>query len=183
MRFRKEKETRLERELRAQRPQPREEFVQMLARQVEPLRPARRSALPKLALVAAVTAALAVSLGTAGALGAAGGSVHRFSVSVAHLVAPQKTAAVTRTGGSTGAPTPAAPTSSRSASSTVTTTTPTGTTDYSNATPTHWPPFNAQYGILIPICYQGHIIYVTPRQIVWYVFHGALPARRCTPDH
>ena len=83
-------ETGLERELRAQRPQPPTELVRMLSRQIGPMQRTRRFALPKIALVAAVTAALAASLGAAGALGSAGGSVHSFGVSVVHLVSPPK---------------------------------------------------------------------------------------------
>ena len=87
---RKTDETALERELRAQRPQPPAEFVRMLSRQIGPMQRMRRFALPKIALVAAVTAALAASLGAAGALGSAGGSVHSFGISVVHLVSPPK---------------------------------------------------------------------------------------------
>ncbi len=152
-------ETDLERELRAQRPQPRDEFVQSLTVGIAPARPARRLSLPKVALVGAVTLVLAVSLGTAGALGAAGGSVRSFSVSVVHLVSPPKGA-------------------SNSPDHVTTTTSSGGTVDYGNATPTHWP-FQEQYGHMIPICWQGHIIYVTPRELIWYVFHGAKPARSC----
>ncbi len=154
-------ETKLERELRAQRPQARDEFVRMLSRQVTPLERGRRFVLPKVALVAAVTAILAVSLGVAGALGAARGPVRTFSVSVVHLVAP-----------------PHSPSSNSVTTTAPTTTTTSDQTSYANATPTHWP-FQSQYGHLIPICWQGHIIYVTPRELIWYVFHGARPARSC----
>ena len=169
-------ETKLERELRAQRPEARDEFVRRLSRQVAPLERRRRLALPKIAVVAAVTAVLAVSLGVAGALGAARGPVHTFSISVVHLVSPPTPAPQTRGGGAT-----ATSTNSSASSNTVTTTTPTttsGQTDYSNATPTHWP-FQSQYGFMIPICWHGSIIYVTPREAIWYFFHGALPARSC----
>lgn len=150
-------ETKLERELRAQRPRPRDEFVQMLSRQVVAPERTRRFVLPKVALVAAVTAVLAVSLGVAGALGAARGPVHTFSVSVVHLVSP--------------------PSSVTSHTGTTTTTT-SGDTDNGDATPTHWP-FQEQYGHKIPICWHGSVIYVTPRELIWYVFHGAKPVRSC----
>ena len=155
--WKKTDETKLERELRAQRPQPRDEFVRMLSRQVTPIESARRFALPKVALVAAVTVALAVSLGVAGALGAARSPLNAFSVSVVHLVSPP---------------------SSASSHTVTTTTTTSGQTSYEDATPTHWP-FQSQYGFKIPICWHGSIIYVTPRELIWYVFHGALPARSC----
>ena len=156
----KNDETKLERELRAQRPQARDEFVRMLSRQVAPLERGPRFALPKVALVAAVTVVLAVSLGVAGAFGAARGPVRTFSVSVVHLVAP-----------------PHSP-SSATANTATSPTTTNGITDYSNATPTHWP-FQTQYGHKIPICWHGEIIYVTLREAIWYFFHGALPARAC----
>lgn len=170
--WKKTDETNLERELRAQRPQPRDEFVRMLGRQIAPARRTRRSLLPKVALVAAVTAALAVSLGVSGALGAAGGSVHSFSISVAHLVSPPR--APVRGGSTVGT----SNTNSSASNNVVTTTNPSGITSYENGTPPHYP-FQSQYGFRIPICWQGHIIYVTLREAVWYIFHGARPARSC----
>ena len=84
MGFRK-RETDLERELRAQRPQPREHFVQMLSRQnVAPSKAQRRRA-PAFALVAVVTVMLATSLGVAGALGNASHSVKTFYTSASHI--------------------------------------------------------------------------------------------------
>jgi hypothetical protein len=84
MRFWK-RETDLERQLRAQRPQPREQFVQMLSRQnVAPPRTRQRRA-PAFALVAVVTVMLATSLGVAGALGNASHSVKTFYTSASHI--------------------------------------------------------------------------------------------------
>ena len=101
MRFWKDKdESRLERELREQRPQPRDEFVRRLSSQVTPLG-RRRLALPKVALVAAVTVVMAASLGTAGALGEGGHAVHSFTSSVASLVSPPKATTPTTTKSST----------------------------------------------------------------------------------
>ena len=150
-------ETDLERELRARRPQHVIEFVRRLSGQITPLRREQRVGFPKVALVAALTAVLVASLGAAGALGAARGPVHTFSLSVVHLVSPPRTSA---------------------APATTTTTTTSGQTSNANATPTHWP-FQAQYGGLIPTCWHGSIIWVTPRQWVWYLFHGARPVRSC----
>jgi hypothetical protein len=79
------RETDLERELRAQRPQPREQFVQMLSRQNVPPPKARRQRAPAFALVAAVTVVLATSLGVAGALGNASHSVKTFYTSASHI--------------------------------------------------------------------------------------------------
>jgi predicted phage tail protein len=152
-------ERKLERDLRAQRPQPRDELVSRLNRQVEPPADTRgRRVVPKLALVAALTTVLIASLGATGAFGAAGSSMHAFGISVVHLVSPPKAAAH---GGS-------------AMSSNVTTT----TTSYQNTTPRHYP-FVVQYGGLIPICWRGSLIWVTPRQLIWYLFRGARPARTC----
>jgi hypothetical protein len=84
MGFRK-RETDLERELRAQRPQPREQFVQMLSRQNMAPAKVRRQRAPALALVAVVTVMLAASLGVAGALGNASHSVKTFYTSASHI--------------------------------------------------------------------------------------------------
>lgn len=161
MRFgKKTGETGLERELRAQRPEPPAELVRMLSRQIGPMPRTRRLALPKVALVAAVTAAIAASLGAAGALGAAGGSVHTFGVSVVHLVAPPKSTVV------------AHPVSTPTPASTTTTTTDSG------ASPAHYP-FQWQYGHLISICWRGHIIQIPARELFFYLRHGARPPGLC----
>jgi hypothetical protein len=79
------RETDLERELRAQRPQPREQFVQLLSRQNVPPAKARRQRAPALVLVAAISVVLATSLGVAGALGNASHSVKTFYTSASHI--------------------------------------------------------------------------------------------------
>lgn len=84
MRFWK-RETDLERELRAQRPQPREQFVQMLSGQGVAPPKARRRRAPAFALIAAVTVLLAASLGVAGALGNASHSLQTFYTSASHI--------------------------------------------------------------------------------------------------
>ena len=149
-------ETALERELRAQRPQPPAELVRMLSGQIGPMQRMRRFALPKIALVAAVTAALAASLGAAGALGSAGGSVHSFGISVVHLVSPPRTTVVVH-------PVNASPSH---------------TTTSSGAAPAHYP-FQWQYGHLISICWQGHIIQIPARELFFYLRHGARPPGLC----
>ena len=157
----KNDETSLERELRAQRPQPPSELVRILSRQIGPMQRARRLALPKIALVAAVTAALAASLGAAGALGSAGGSVHAFGISVVHLVSPPKGTLVV-------------PVTTPSGHTTTTTTTTTG----SGAAPAHYP-FQSQYGHLISICWRGTIIQIPARELFFYLRHGARPPGLC----
>ncbi len=170
MRFGKQTgETNLERELRAQRPQPPTELVRMLSRQIGPVQRTRRFALPKVALVAAVTAALAASLGAAGALGAAGGSVHTFGVSVVHLVAPPKTTVVVHP---VNTPTPG------HATTTPNHTTTTTSTSSSGVDPAHYP-WQSQYGHMISICWKGEIIQIPARELFFYLRRGARPPGLC----
>jgi hypothetical protein len=83
--WKERRETDLERELRAQRPQPRAELLQLLCRESATQR-SRRSLVPRIALVGAVTVVLVASLGAAGAVGYATKSVEAFSHSVLHIV-------------------------------------------------------------------------------------------------
>ena len=78
------RETELERQLRAQRPQPRAELVQRISRESATPR-SHRSLIPRIALVGAVILLLAASLGAAGALGNATKSVETFGHSVLHV--------------------------------------------------------------------------------------------------
>jgi hypothetical protein len=162
-------ESQLERELRAERPQPSDELVRSLSSRIAPARQPRRLTLPKLALVAAVTAVLAVSLGTAGALGAAGGSVHTFSLSVVHLVSPPKATVVQST---TKPITGSSQTTSNSK--------PTGSVrpDHKFPDPDHFP-FQHQYGHQISICWHGEIIQIPARLLFFYLLHGARPPGLC----
>jgi hypothetical protein len=153
----KSDETPLERELRAQRPQPSPDFVRLLSGQIGPMQRTRRLVLPKVALVAAVTVALAASLGAAGALGSAGGSVHSFGLSVEHLVSPPKATVVVRSVNTSGHTT---------------------TSTSSGATPAHYP-FQSQYGHLLSICWHGQIIQIPARELFFYLRHGARPPGLC----
>ena len=190
MGFRK-RETDLERELRAQRPQPREEFVRSLSKLVEPVSRPRRSALPKVALVAAVTAVLAASLGVTGALGSAGGSIHIFGSSIVHLISPAHpstdTVVVSPKIGASTSTRPSSATHQTTTTTTTTTTSPNGALGPSGfpVGPNVYPSFKHQYGFKIPICYGGHIIYVSPFQLFWYLTHGGqvlLAALRSHPS-
>jgi hypothetical protein len=160
----RDKETELERRLRAERPQAPDQLVRRLSAQLQPKPPARRSIAPRIALIAAVTGALVLSLGVAGAIGSATGSIHAFGRGAYHLVQP-----------------PAA----HSASDVVTPNHDTGGQDPLD--PRFWlgrefgppPPFSQEYGGRIPICYHGQIIYVNLLEYFWYFTHGGLPARDC----
>jgi hypothetical protein len=158
-------DTELERRLGAERPQAPDELVRRLSAQIEPPRPARRSITPRVALICAVTAAIVLSLGVAGAIGSATGSIHAFSRGVIHLVQPSVTAPPSL---------------------------PAVTPDHKQggqgpSDPRFWshrhfgsgPPFGHEYAGLIPICWQGQIIWVTPFEYLWYFIHGASPARDC----
>ena len=142
-------DTELERRLGAERPQAPEELVRRLSAQIVPVRPARRSTTPRVALICAVTAAIALSLGVAGAIGSATGSIDAFSRGVIHLVQPSVT------------PPPSLPTVAP------------------DHTQGGGPPFGQQSAELIPICWHGQITFVTPFEYLWYFIHGASPARDC----
>ena len=89
--FRKRGGTGLERELRARRPQPREELVRTLAARVQGApRYRHRVAALRVALGSGVTALFVAALVPAGGLGYATGAVSRASKSVAHTVAAQE---------------------------------------------------------------------------------------------
>jgi len=190
MGFRK-RESDLEQRLRAERPRPSDEFVRSLSKLVEPVRPARGAAMPKLALVGALTVVLAASLGVTGALGAAGGSFSSFGSSIVHLIAPANASPphVAIVTPQTSSSSSSSSTSTSSSTSSTPQNNPApgepdghGGTDYLNATP-HYPPFNFQYGHQIPICWQGHLTYIYPYELFWYFRHGALPYIFCARFH
>jgi hypothetical protein len=162
---RRDPETELERRLVAERPQPPDELVRRFAH-VRPERAARRTTMPRVAVIAAVTGALALSLGVAGAIGSASGSIQSFSRGVVHLVQAPSTPAPTVTpdhsqGGGGGILGPSDP------------------RWWSHRQFESGPPFGQQYANLIPICWHGQIIWVTPFEYLWYFIHGASPARDC----
>ena len=158
-------DTELERRLRAERPQAPDELVRRLSAQIEPEQHPRPSTMPDAAFVCGVTAAIVLSLGLAGAIGFATGSIHGFGRRVFHLIQPPAP--------STGASVP----------------TPQGGQGLSD--PRFWstrqlgsgPPFAQQHAALIPICWRGQIIFVTPFDYIWYFIHGGLPARDCFLPH
>ena len=157
----------LERRLVEARPQPPEELVHRLSTLMEPEHTPRRSGTPRVALVGAVTAAIVLSLGVAGALGSATGSINAFSRSVFHLVQAPSTKAPTVTAdhGQSGSGGILGPSDPRW---------------WSGRHFPSGPPFSQQYAGKIPICWHGHIIYVTEFEYLWYYFgHGGRAARDC----
>lgn len=187
MAFRNRRETDLERELRARRPQARDQFVEMLGRQfAAPKRRIGFGAVPRVGLVAAATVVLAASLGAAGAVGYATSSVHALSTSVFHIVrAPSSKAtsishklSIKKTSGKhvkvrkvrkgTGG-------------------TPTGDPgNGSGGTPTGDPgqrhdPFGEEYDHHVDICHEGHMVLVPAHLYFYLLEHGKdyRPAADC----
>jgi hypothetical protein len=154
----------LERRLRAERPRAAEELVDRLSGRILPRPRARQRLVPRVALVVGATAAIALSLGAAGAIGSATGSIQAFGRSVYHVVQPSPAhttdSGLTRTTNVTLAENGLGSVTGRINNPTLS-------------------PFGFQYGLRIPICYQGHIVYVRLTELLWYFFHGGLPARDC----
>jgi hypothetical protein len=170
----------LERRLRAERPQAPDELVDRLASRIAPVPRPRRATGPRLALIGAITAAIALSLGVAGAIGSARGSIQSFGRGVYHVVQPSPahttTVAAPVTAPQTTVPhtTTVSPNHNQGGSGQL----PIGFLPSRIHDP-NIPPFGFQYGIKVPICYQGHIIFVSLSELFWYFTHGALPAWVC----
>ena len=202
MAFRDRHETDLERELRARRPQARDQFVEMLGRQfAAPKRRIGFRPAPRFALVAAATVVLAASLGVAGAVGYAKSSVTSFSNSIYHIVQPpsskstlvqvskraklshrakrlklsllKKGGSPTGDSGSTGSPTGDPGNGNSNGNGGIPTGDPGGRHD----------PFGEEYDHHVDICHEGHVVLV-PFHLYFYLLeHGKdyRPARDCRP--
>jgi len=162
---RRNPQTDLERRLRAERPQAPDDLVRTLSGRFggsgSPA--SRRPLIPRVALILAVSGALALSLGVAGAIGSATGSIHAFSRGVIHLVQAPTTSAPRSTTGSAVTP-------NHSQNGLQFPGFGTGRIHDPNI-----PPFGFQYGFKVPICYQGHVIFVPISELFWYFLHGGLP--------
>jgi len=146
------RETDLERELRAQRPRPRAELVELLCRASAAGVP-RRSLLPRIALVAAVVVVVAASLGATGAVGYATKSVHALGTSVLHVVQSPAVHSGKKGNGNGGG----------------------GDGDKQG----HYP-FHHEYGHRVPICHDGKVVYVPSDEYLYRLLHGDKPAP-CPP--
>jgi hypothetical protein len=166
----------LERALRAGRARPSDELVRELAARI-PARPGlglRLRFAPRFAVVGATTLALAVALGVAGALGYASSSFKSFGENVNHVVSSPTTFSGTFTG--------------------TTTTSKDGNDDGKG----DWgwggcgkrgddkdehgddnKPYKWEYGGCVPICHDGHIIFVPFKLYYWLLQHGDKPAWYC----
>jgi hypothetical protein len=175
----------LERQLRVGRPQPRDSFVGMLAERVPARRSERRrGVVPRVIVVATVTASVAVALGATGAVSYASGSLHSLSSNISHVVAPSRTASPLLSF-STGA-------SSKGFAGSP------GLSGFGNGGGLGLgnggggglgnlgsgggqglsgigDPFNFVYGLRIPTCQGGKLVYVTLAQYIYDLLHGSAP--------
>ncbi len=179
--WRKHPHADLERALRAGRARPSDELVRELAARV-PARPSlglRLRFAPRLAVVGATTVALAVALGVAGALGYVSTSFKSFGENVQHVVSSPGT------GGSS-------PTTF-SGTFTGTTTTTDGSDgkgdqswggcgkrdDNQDEHSDDNKPYHHEYGGCVPICHDGHIVFVPVKLYFYLLQHGDKPAWYC----
>jgi len=193
------RESEVERELRSRRPKPPDELVDHISRLVaSSKRPSRGRVAPKIALIAAVTGVMAASLGVAGALGYAGGSVHSFGNNVVHLVTPSH-----HDGGNDhgqgqgqgqgqGSGSQSGDNGKGQGNGQGQGNGNGGDNNNSQGDPQHnqgggdpgwgwWhKPYKHQYGGRWPICWHGHLIYVSFFEFIWYAIHGGRPWYTCS---
>jgi hypothetical protein len=168
-----DKSSDLERVLRAERPQAPDEFVERLSARVSgvALRRSRRTLIPRVALILGATLLLGLSLGVAGAIGSAQGSIQAFGRGVYHVVSPLPD----HTTGTAAAPnTTSGSGQAQDGNSQVASGLASG-----RIRDPALPPFGFQYGIKVPICYQGHVLFVPISELLYYFFHGGLPVWAC----
>ncbi len=173
------RESELESELRDGRPQPPDDLVHRLTRLAEPVRRPRRHALPKLALVGAVTASLAASLGVAGALGYAGGSVQSFGHGIVHLVEAKSSPDLKGKGDGNGNGNASGGSTSSSDNSTSSDDPSDADAAAANQSSVDTSAFKIQYNRRVPICWHGHIKWVKILTLRWFILHGAKPPWQC----
>jgi len=205
------RESEVEHTLRARAPQPSDELVHGIARLVaRKRRHTHGRALPKVAVIAAVTSALAASLGVAGALGYAGKSMNAFGSNVVNLVVPNhhdghggdsngpgQGGSNTGDHGSKGGDHQGGNGGNNGGGNSNGNGGNGGNGNGGNGNGNpgdgnggqgddgdgDHDPFGHQYGHRIPICWQGHIIHVTLPELVWYFLHGAGPPWQCSNGH
>jgi uncharacterized membrane protein YgcG len=186
------RESKVEHELRARRPQPPDELVDHISRMVgaSKARVSRGRTAPKIALIAAVTAVMAASLGVAGALGYAGSSVHSFGNNVVHLVVlnhdtsrdhGQPTSHNQGGGQTGGSQTGGSQNGSSHGGSGNGGQSSQGGGQSQGGQDWGKDPYKHQYGGRWPICWQGHRIQVTFPEFIWYALHGGRPWYTCQP--
>lgn len=163
---------RLERQLRAERPEPPAEFVSRLTRELpRPLPRPGRGIVPRAILVASLSVALATGLGVTGALGYAAHSLHHFSDNVVRIVSPPAPTFTSNIGTSLdgfGGTEDRTDKHSQSGD-------PQG--GQGNGDPGFgdlgtFAPFNHQYGIRVPICVDGHIVLIPLEEYIYLLLHG-----------
>ncbi len=154
----------LERRLRRERPQPRAELVRLLTQRLQPGRSAGRPNRARLGLAAAVSAATVVSLGAFGGLGYAASSVGDV-VHVAKVVVVPVRHAKHATPRRTKAPRAhARPHATKPAKTSVAPTSHTRRKSFTSAA--------AQYGSMVELCHNGHVITVGQEVEKAHLAHG-----------
>jgi hypothetical protein len=164
--WKKRRETDLERELRAQRPKPRAELLELLCRE-SAARRSLRSLVPRIALVGAVTVVLVASLGATGAVGYATKSVQALTNSVLHVVqSPSTSLRGGKTDGSY----------SRYKVNRI------GNGQEEGDGDDHGDdPFHHEYDHRVPICHDEQVVNVPSKEYFYRLLHGDEPAP-CPPD-
>jgi len=166
--FRRRRESRLEERLRTGRPAPSEEFVRMLAARVrESARAPGRSVAPKIAVAAILTALLLAAVAAAGGAGQAASSLHDIGTAVTKLVStrhastPAAASAAASVAQASGSAVAAGSSAARFASS------PVGATKIYS--------FRDQYGVKLPLCHDGHTLYLPIPEWIAHILRGDRP--------
>lgn len=185
-RWRKGRETELERQLRAQRPQPRAEFVKMISRNSATPK-SHRSLVPRIALVGAVILLLAASLGAAGALGNATKSVETFGHSVLHVAQSPFNSSTDSKGGKnvgsqSGNQSGDHQGNGNNGNGNNGNGGGNGNGNEGDGDGHGHDPFHHQYDHKLPICHNGELIFVPAKEYFWRLLHGDTPPP-CKPPH
>jgi hypothetical protein len=190
------------RRLRAERPRAGEQLVRMLAERVSAegvgaRRPERRrSVLPRVIVIATVTVSVAVALGATGAVSYAGGSLHSLSTNLVHVVSPPVAPVVPFTtagaasvksigaglgsGGSRGQGSGGGGQGSSGSGGQDNGSAGSGILGGGglggNLGLGVGDPFNSQYGLQIPTCQGGQLVFVSLDTYIYLLLHGDPPA-------
>lgn len=163
----------------------------MLRDQLPPPQPRpRRGVAPRAILVAAVTAAIAAGLGSTGAFGYATSSLHNFSDGVIHIVSQPTHWSNGNTSngddqgnqGGQGKQDNQGNQGGFDGSQGQDTQTSDGNSQGNRDNDPdffHIPPFQFQYGIFVPICLDGHIVFVPFFAYFYFLLHGGQPVQFC----
>ena len=129
----------------------------------------RRSVLPRVIVIATVTVSVAVALGATGAVSYAGGSLHSLSSNLVHVVSPPVAPVVPfTTAGVASVKSSGAGLGSGGSRSQ-------GSGGGGNLGLGLGDPFNSQYGLQIPTCQGGQLVFVSLDTYIYDLLHGDPP--------